>query len=234
MKIAICDDDRIFREMLKNSIDKYRQEMRLSIDFVEFSNGQDLLNYVENLDLIFLDYQMDGIDGLETAKILRRKNNICKIIFITNFPEDFIYESFKVEPFRFFKKPASESELVSALNDYIRQQKLLYPIIINTPTEQIKVGTSEIIYLEGDGKYCTIRTTERVFHSSKTLLQIQTSLPKHCFFRVHKSYIVNFYYIDSYSNTCVNLTNGEKAQVSRNAYTKFKKEYKAFIKNYLS
>lgn len=233
MKIAICDDDKIFREMLINIIEKYRKEMKIPATFLEFSSGQELLDCAENSDLIFLDYRMDGIDGLETAKILRQKNIMSKIIYITNFPDEFIYESFKVEPFRFFKKPVSENEIVSALNDYFEQQKLLYPIIINTPNEQIKINTKKIVYIEGNGKNSTIRTTDNVFHSSKTLSQIQELLPKHCFFRVHKSYIVNFYYIDSFGSTCINLTNGEKAQISRNAYTKFKEEYKAFIKNYL-
>ena len=77
---------------------------RLEISIDKYYSGEALLDSAVNYDMVFLDYKMDGVDGLETARIMRKNNMDCTIIFITNHP-DFIYESFEVETFRFFKKP---------------------------------------------------------------------------------------------------------------------------------
>ena len=83
MIIAICDDEQLFREELKNILIEYKRERRLHIDIVEFNNGNDLLEYQSHLDVIFLDYQMPGINGLDVAKKLRHQHNLCAIIFVT-------------------------------------------------------------------------------------------------------------------------------------------------------
>ena len=126
---------------------------------------------------------MPGIDGLETAKLLRQKNCICSIIFTTSFPQ-FMIDSFEVQPFRFFIKPVENEKIIKALDDYIRQQKLLNPIVIFCYGEQITIPSEKIIYVEGKGKYSIIRTIDNSYTSSKTLSQIQMLLPNYCFYRI--------------------------------------------------
>ena len=105
MQVAICDDEKEFRDELKKFLIGYKKDRRISIDIDEFENGNDLIQSREIYDIIFMDYQMPGTDGLETARILRLKNCICSIIFITSFPQ-FVFESFEVQPFRFFCQAA--------------------------------------------------------------------------------------------------------------------------------
>ena len=86
--------------------------------------------------------------------------------------------------------------------------------------------------MEGDGKYCIIRTKNDSFHSSKTLSGVLALLPKYCFYRVHKSYAVNLYCIQKVVNNEIVLLNGEKVSISRNNLGSFKTTYKKFIKDY--
>ena len=174
---------------------------------------------------------MPLIDGMETARCLRLKNSLCNIVFITNYP-NFVFESFAVNPYRFFRKPISDSAIESMLYAYIRQQKKLAPIIINDDQGQKIIASRDIVYLEGDGKYCTIRTTTETVHSFKTLSGVLETLPQYCFYRIHKSYVVNLYCIDRIENHHVYLTNGEKAIIGRNRVALFKKAYREFVKNY--
>lgn len=231
MEVAICDDEKIFRDKIKQMLIKYKTEKRICIDIYEFECGEDLLASNLIFDVVFMDYQMAGMNGLDAARALRNRNSICSIIFVTAYPE-FILESFEVQPFRFMVKPLSEEKIYEALDNYIKQQKLLYPLVIIDNGEQKSIKAQDIIYLEGDGKYCLVRTNTETVHSSKTLAQVASLLPTHCFYRIHKSYVINMYFISSVNGNTVTFTNGELATIGRNHISEFKRVYMNFVKNY--
>ena len=231
MQIAICDDEPDFRDELRNYLVEYKKDRRLQLDIYEFENGNDLCISKIPFDIVFLDYQMPSLDGMETARILRENNVLCNIVFVTNYP-DFVFESFEVNPYRFWKKPVEFEKVESLLNLYIKQHKMLAPIMIFDYDGQKIIESKDVVYLEGDGRYCIIRTRFETVHSSKTLSGVLELLPQYCFFRVHKSYAVNLYCVKRILGNEVWLNNGEKVLISRNNVSKFKVAYKNFIKDY--
>lgn len=231
MLIAICDDEAVFRNELRSYLIEYSKSRRTLVEIFEYSSGEALCTSDYAFDMVFLDYQMPGIDGMETARLFRRRTNMCSIVFVTNYP-NFMQESFEVNPYRFFIKPISKDIIFNMLDEYIRQQKKLSPIIINDYDGQRVIESKSILYVEGDGKYCTIRTETDTLHSSKTLSGVLELLPHFCFYRIHKSYAVNMYCIDTIKNTEVILTNGERALIGRQHIADFKRTYREFIKNY--
>lgn len=118
------------------------------------------------------------------------------------------------------------------MNTFIKQQKLLSPIIVINDSEQKVVSAKDILYLEGNGKYCIIRTTSETYNSSKTLAQVHALLPQHCFYRSHKSYVVNLYSISSFEKSTATLANGEIARIGRNKIAEFKRVYMQFVKDF--
>lgn len=68
MRIGMCDDQKIFLKQMRQIIDKYMEFRKIPYSIVEFSGGEELLAYDLQLDILFLDIEMSGIDGLETAK----------------------------------------------------------------------------------------------------------------------------------------------------------------------
>ena len=231
MQIAICDDESNFREELKKYLIEYKKDKRMQLDIYEFKSGKALCSTDISFDIVFLDYQMPSLDGMETARILRENNILCNIVFVTNYP-DFVFESFEVNPYRFWKKPVEFEKVESLLNLYIKQHKMLAPIIIFDYDGQKIIESKDVVYLEGDGKYCIIRTWHETVHSSKTLSGVLELLPQYCFFRVHKSYAVNLYCVKHISGNEILLKNGEKVLISRNNVAKFKMAYKNFVRDY--
>lgn len=231
MLIAICDDDSACRDNLYGLLNTYRTEHRLQLDIYKFDNAAALLGSQRRFDMIFLDYQMPGLNGMDAARSLRARNLTCSIVFVTSYPQ-FVLESFEVQPYRFLLKPAQKDQIDELMTGFIARQRMFAPIVIVQDGCQIAISAKDILYLEGSGKNCIIRTLEETYTSSKTLAQAHSMLPQHCFYRTHKSYVVNLYSIRSFDKESVTLINGEAARIGRNNLSEFRKVYAQFVKDY--
>lgn len=230
MLIAICDDEPLFCEQLKEHIYSYSNKYNLDTVVEIFNNGKQLLNNA-HFDIIFLDYQMPGINGLQTARELRKKNIQCTIIFLTSFPE-IVYETFQFDTFRFLIKPLNTNKLYEALDSYRKKIDTYYPISVNSNGTALKISTKDIMYIEADGKNSIIRLLDQSIHCPKTLAKVYSLLPTNCFFKPHRSFVVNFLYIDSYNKNHIKFTNGEYAKISRDQLKYFKSAFKIFLNDH--
>lgn len=110
-KIAVCDDEKIYRSRLKDLLEKYAQSKGLHFEIFSFENADKLLlNYPENLDLLFLDIAMDGVDGMSAAREIRRSDPQVCIIFITSMYQ-YALDGYSVKAFGFITKPVKDAEL---------------------------------------------------------------------------------------------------------------------------
>lgn len=231
MLAAICDDEKLFRDAIRAVLTQYSVEHRLQLDICEFDCAEALLSEKKRFDLLFLDYQMPGLNGMDAARALRARNLCCSIVFVTGYPQ-FVLESFQVQPFRFLLKPVQPEQVAELMNAFIAQQKQLSPITVVHGGTQTVIDAQDILYLEGSGKNCIIRTVDRTYTSSKTLAQVHQLLPQHCFFRTHKSYAVNLYAVRSFDKDSVTLLNGELAKIGRGKAGAFRQAYAQFVEDY--
>ncbi len=232
MQVAICDDEKIFRKELHNYLIAYKTERKIQIDIYEFENGKDFLDCDLVFDIVFMDYQMPDIDGLETAKRLRLKNSLCSIVFITSYSDFFIKDAFEVNTYRFFDKPLSSDKLYLMLDTYIAQQKALAPIMVYDFDGQKTIPFKDIVLIEGDNKYCKIHTTTEIIPCSKTIVGTLRLLPEFCFYRTHKSFAINMYFVSKVESDNILMINGETAYLSRKYAPGFKRTYRNFVKNH--
>lgn len=233
MFAALCDDDKYVTEEVKKLILEHAKENRLTVDIDEFESGEKLLNSEKNYDIIVLDYQLGSTDGLTVARELRKRNVLSCIIFLTSYPH-FMIDAFEVNTFRFLLKPIDKSKLFKALDDYVRIVDANYPITLLQNKKLEKINSNEICFIEADGKYSNIHLKDTIMHCSKTLSGVTKLLPKYCFVKTHRAFVVNLHCIQSYSSDTVYLSNGESAYLSKNYQKSFQTSYMNFLeKNYV-
>lgn len=210
MKCIIVDDEFPSREELKYFINKFSS---LVVED-EFDNGVDALKFISSntIDVIFLDINMPLLNGIEFSKILYKNNQDIKIIFITAYKEHAV-EAFEVHAFDYLLKPYSEERIISALkrlesseeeNKYIHNKSIESGKLHDNKSSVISdklsvlkddkifvIDTSEIYYIEANGRGVDIYTKNTKYYSKNKISDIINKLDKREFYQTHRSYIVN-------------------------------------------
>ena len=138
MRIAICDDEKNIRELIGNKVEKQYPKAEM----VFFSSGEELLSSDVHIDILFLDIQMSGRDGMETARELRQRNNDVIIIFVTAV-EEYVFQAFDVGAFNYIVKPIDDAKFMDVLQRAVERlgsQKKS----VKEPEEKYEIGRAHV------------------------------------------------------------------------------------------
>lgn len=222
MKIAICDDERIFTDIFREKLEMTAEKCGIECTVSAFLNGAEMISMLNRFDAVFLDVDMPGLSGEETAEYIIGSEKTLPIIFVTNH-DDFVFSSFRYRPFGFLRKRYIDSELediIKRLDKYLTEIERCYTF--NSHNKLISVRLNDINYIEVYGHETLVHTANAVLTTSKALSAIEKELSKYGFIRTHKSYIVNTRYIFSVERNSIILSNGENLPVSRTKLTDVK------------
>ena len=228
MKIAICDDEQIFRDTLYKKLVKYNKTFEIK----EFRTGRELIDSRIKFDIIFLDIEMPELNGMDTAKKLRKLSVGSIIIFLTSHIEC-IQDAFKVKAFRFLSKPVQEDALNEALEEAEKEIVGQEKIVINQKGKIFELSVPDVMYFEafGDGTY-VYDNKDNVYECTVALKEWDKRLEGRPFFKIHKSYIVSMMYVSSINNNVLRLEGVDQDfTISRRNITPFKDAYMDFVKN---
>lgn len=233
MRVAICDDEKPMQIALEKLLDEYSKLRKIDISVDKFENGHDLIKTLNEreYEIVFMDYQMDDIDGMETSRVIRSKNNENIIIFVSAYPEIAV-DSYEVNTFRFIVKPINKEKLFKAIDDYLKSIDYDNLLILKTLDGTWKIKMSDIIYAEASGKHTIIRTTQKILEIHIHLKKIEDQLPEEKFCRCQRAYIAGFSHIENHTNTEILFDNGERAQIGKVYTAKFKKSFRDYIMKY--
>lgn len=226
MKIAVCDDEKLFRREIVDLLDEYAAENNMIPDITEFDDGSELVASGKAFDMIFLDYQMNDLNGLDTIKSIREKNIDTKVVFVSSYSE-IVFESMKYNAFRFIVKPVSRDKLFEAVDSALELRSSEHRLIVKDEeyNENIVVCEKDIIYAQADNVYTYIITEKGSYRYPYNLSALEEELDPRLFFRTNRSYIVNLEHIRSYDKAGITLSNGHKAVISRAKYKEFNNCY---------
>lgn len=231
MHIGVCDDQKDARELVARKIKYFIPECRIT----EYASGEEVLAETDFPDILFLDIQMPGLSGMETARRLRRAGNQCSLIFVTAI-EDCVFEAFDVDALHYLMKPFTDEKLKEVLQKAIRQhqdRRLLQntkekkedqSIIITVSGKHMAIRLQDIIYAEVFNRKVRLHLPDGDVEYYGKLKDLEKRAGD-SFCRTHRAYLVNFRYVKRYDAAVVTMEKGEALMA--------KQSYKEFIKKYL-
>lgn len=231
MRIALCDDNLEYIKTIENYLKRLN---KVEIEYDVYTSGEDLVNTYKsgtvNYDAVFLDMEMDGINGIEAGMFLREIDEYVIIIFVTNHSK-YMIDSFKCEPFRFIVKPIKFEDIENVCNEIfkkISKRRKKFLLLENKST--IKVYYEDIVFFESQNHHILVYTKDGVYKTRKSMNGIYKDIPPLMFIRTHNSFIVNFNYIKLIKNNEVVLHNYNKnIPISRTYKKTMKEEWTAII-----
>lgn len=230
MNIAVVDDEKAIQEQIKEMV--FRQKPGYTAD--AYDSGDSLLAAVKLYDVIFLDIQMEGRNGIDTARELRKRQEDFVIIFITGI-KDYVFEAFDVAAFHYLLKPVEEKKLrevfLRAVKEAEKRRTLKQKtIFIKTKSRSYAIEQANILYVESRRKKAEIHTTTEIIEIYAAMGDLEKELGEG-FYRCHRGYLVNMAHITEYDNERIALSNGENVYMARERYNEFVRKYMRYLRS---
>ncbi|MCI5774327.1 MAG: LytTR family DNA-binding domain-containing protein [Erysipelotrichaceae bacterium] len=222
MRICICDDDHQQCESLKSMILEHSEH-----EVTIFHSAKQMLFECEHhfpFDCLFLDIQMEGMNGIELAKKIRQIDDNIIIVFITAI-KDYVFEGYEVQAWRYLLKPLTKEKchaLLLEINNKIKKQTSY--ILVN----KAKIDCATISYIEVMGHYCSIKG-KNTMDVKMSIKELKHLLPAN-FIQTHRSYLVNMEWIESIAKDKCLLKDDIMVPISRNMYHEVNKSFMSYIK----
>ena len=233
IKIAICDDEKYFRERLKQICSGYLDQTGYDFAIDCFESGEDFLEKsIPQFDysIVFLDVSMREIDGIETARTVRKLFPNTYIVFVTAYIT-YALEGYKVNAVRFLLKDDHNMEqTVKECFDTIlanmnyREIKQRFSFQCGT----VELAVDRILYIESRLHkvfFHVMRETPTEYCMYEKLDTMEEMLGPFGFYRAHQSYLVNLNYVKSVERYNAVLINGEQIGISKKKYREFYEQY---------
>jgi len=229
LRIAICDDDSQEIGRISSFIEAYRRERIVPITFESFQSAAELISRAGKgyFKLILMDIMMPGINGMEAAQEIRTFDMGVKIVFLTASPE-FAVESYSVKAYDYILKPVPKDKLFSVLDAVLAEEQMpLEGITVKTQKGLVRILFSKLACVE-------IMNKKLYFHMADGNVQEVNSslaafeeklLARPEFSKVHRSYIVNLFYINNLTAKELIISTGKTIPISRMLYGNVKDAY---------
>lgn len=197
MRVAVCDDSSIDRELFVAMLHHYFVNKPISNEIIQYEKGMDLLHDVEDdvwFDIVFLDIYMNDLLGIDVAHKLRSLGYRGHIIFLTA-TADFAVDSYEVEALGYLLKPQSFEKL-SQVMDRATREMTANTYQVKKHSKIIRVPYHEILYVESMNSKCIMHCcNDQSYVIYKRLTNIEHELNDERFLRCHQSYLVNMDHI---------------------------------------
>ena len=229
VKIAICDDETEFLDILSESLSSWCRAHQLTLQLYRFTNGDELISAhrAYGMDLILLDMIMPLLSGMDTARELRQHDPHVPIIFLTSSPE-FALESYEVRTFWYLLKPLDEVRFHAVLDSWYEVHKAsMAHFAARTDSGYQSIYFQDVEYLEAQNKNVLVTlkdgsviSIKEPFHQCETIFTVEKG-----FYKCHRSYIAALSCVEKFGKTSLFTKSGAQIPISRDNYANFKDVY---------
>ncbi len=219
LTVAIVDDSHADSEYVEKYVRAWAAEREIALHTECFPSAEAFLfRYEEkaDFDLLLLDIEMDGMDGVSMARRIRRADGRVQIVFITGY-SDYIAEGYEVAALHYLVKPLQPQKLYAVLDRAVeRLAQEEHCLDLSLPGETVRIPLREICYIDVRQNYVTVHAG-REYTLRMTLSEVSDRLDER-FFRIGRGAIVNLRFVRRVTRTEVHLADGNCLLLPRGAY----------------
>lgn len=239
MKVAVCDDEKSIRDYIEKCVRAVNPEATVE----QYPDASSMVSASFDADILFLDIQMPGMDGMKAARVLRTMGNKTIIVFVTAV-EEYVFEAFDVGAVQYIVKPFDRNKLVETIKksiDLAKEKNSIDAALLQiSGSEEVKrsitikscganrrVVLSEIVYAEvlEHRIILHMKDKERIEYYGK--MSDLEKVAGDDFLRVHRAYLVNLAEVKSYDAKNI-IVSGESIPVARGKYQELVKSYLSY------
>ena len=200
MKIAIVEDQKIQSDLLTSLLEQFHDENysgSAAYEISVYNNGEAFLKAgALTFDMVFMDIEMPGIDGMATAKLLRKQNSQVKLIFVTQMSQ-YAIEGYQVMAYDYILKPINKTRLFSMLKRCLRtmqEDAAEQTITLKTQFGQSSITIGSIRFVEVLGHRCIVHA-DQDYEVWLGLNKIAEMLADYTFYRISNCFLVNLKFV---------------------------------------
>lgn len=238
IRIAIVDDEKIFVEAIQRETEHILKDRNLDFEITGFTNGELFLteHKITRFDLVLLDIDMPDLNGFAIAEMIGDSRIKSSVIFISQF-SNLVFDSFHYSPLKFVRKNNIHEDLPGGIDLFLKRMQSRfdeYQFSFNNTTE--KVPVRDIVYFESmkhviqmllkSGKKIQLKQNRA---APITITGLQETLTGKGFIRVHKSYLINYKYIQYFTKNAVVLNDESQIQINAKNMNAIKREYQDLL-----
>lgn len=221
IRIAVCDDEERERNRMKEMLEEYKG---IPVEADTFADGEELLKTPLAYDIILLDIDMEGMNGIETARQIRVRNKEVKLIYVTNY-SDYTIFAFAVHAFAYLMKPLVRETLYAQLEEAVSYG-------ISGPDPEIEFHTTEgivrikpscILYFEYLERYVVIHTKNGCSRMRGKIAETARQMEMYGFGVPHKSFVVNLHEVQNIRGYEITMTDGAVIPLSQKKSVGFRR-----------
>lgn len=235
IRIAIVDDELRWRskshEVVRSYCYEYMREFEPLIEISEFASGEDFIDADEAFQIVFMDVEMTGMDGFDTAKAYGSR--VTYLCFLTTHLE-LGRKGYLVNAFRYIDKGAMEDEIPEALSvvheellgEKMRRHMIELPVV---GVGEVQIQENLIESAEVVNRHLILTVAGKKMNVKLSLRKLQKMLLCQDFVQVHKAIMVNLSYVEEICKDCVVMKSGERLGLAVRHYPDIKRAHMRFI-----
>ena len=231
-RIAVCDDEKMLREEVKKLILEWDSTLEVEL----YSSGEELLDNYRACQVIFLDIDMGGMNGIEAGKRIRQMDREVKIIYLTAY-RDYVAGAFEVHAFQYMVKPVNREKLFLILEEiflYVRRTEEKHILDFHTVKGMVCLPTEEIYYFAYENRRVLMVTGEESYYLADRIGNVLKRMAEFGFSMPHQSFVVNLFHVKNIRGQEILLDDGTLLPLSQKKQKTFKQEMTDYLSERLN